>query len=291
MSRRSSRDNGSIDDIFDESDSQVRESNETIVEIPKQSLYSIKQVRTKFSGIDELRMTIEEQGQRSPVRVGAQDAKGFVIQEGERRWRAIMLSDKITHVKCIIGKGNLVTQLIENIQREQLNPVDEGNGYLALKEEHNWENKQVAEAVRVSESRVSAAINAALSPEIIIKAFDEDKIGDVDTINSLRIAHKINPESVQSLLDSSDSVSRNEAKELTKTLKAGKGKTDKKTLKQNGKNSRTKVTGVRVNIDGKLGTIDLSGHAEEGHIVVVLDNSTDKVTVPVSKVTLVGYAS
>jgi ParB family chromosome partitioning protein len=342
MSRKDAlrRNNSSVDDIFDETSETMLEG-ETIVLIPKHTLYSNPQVRQEFKqeAIDELRINIENTEQRTPCRVGPMDNRGHLIQEGERRWRAIMGSDKITHVKCIIGEGDLITQVSENILREDLNPIEEGNAYALIKTTYDFtHNKEVAEALGISEAKVSAAIKAAQAPELIKTAYFKEKIGDVDTINSLRIAYDINPDETSLFLTESTSVSRKEAQELTKRLKAekkGKSQSTKKAettqneisteeavskdttqekaenpsvetvvktetdrestpspskAKHNSDTKNTQINkGIRIRLDDQFGIIDLSGQSEDGEIVVILDSTPGKMTVPASDVVIVGY--
>ncbi|GLT20449.1 hypothetical protein GCM10007938_42340 [Vibrio zhanjiangensis] len=328
MSRKSNlqRSNVKVDDIFNEYDETLRNS-EQVVDIPKHALYSNPQVRQVFKQetIDELRVNMEKNGQRQPCRVGKMDDRGYLIQEGERRWRAIMDSDKITHVKCIIGEGDLLTQVSENILREDLNPIEEGNAYSLIKATYNFsQNKEVAEALGISESKVSAAIKAAQAPEKVQLAYLDNKIGDVDTINSLRIAYEINPDETAQFVDESQVISRKDAQELTKRLKTEKkikasapkdelsalvtagaqsspepersvSKTTQSPIPESGTNEKNKMKsgvrtqGIRIRLDDQLGIIDLTGQSKEGEIVVLLDNSPAKMTVPAADVEIVGY--
>ena len=310
MSRKNNltRNDTSVDDIFNESNEKVRES-ERVVEIPKHTLYSKPQVREVFNqdAIDQLRLNIEAHGQRQPCRVAKIDDRGHLIQEGERRWRAIMDSDKITHVKCIIGEGDLLTQVSENILREDLNAIEEGNAYSLIKSTYGFKhNKEVAEALGISEAKVSAAIKAAKSPDIIQTAYFNNKIGDVDTINSLRIAFDINPKKTEQFLSSSTLVSRKEAQELTKQLKSQK-KAEKvegvhaecidtaplsQTNQGDNKGKKTKSIikqGIRIRVDERYGVIDLTGQSEEGDIVILFDGSSVPSIVAASDVIIVGY--
>lgn len=310
MSRKDNLRKMNIDDIFDEHDVEVRDGEPTIL-IPKSSLYSVSQVRKKFEpdSIKELRLNMEKYGQRQPVRVGKMDSQGYLIQEGERRWRAIMESELITHVICIIGNGNLLTQVSENLLREDLSPFEEGNAFALIKTEHNIsKNKDVAELLGISEARVSAAIKATMAPELIVNAFENDKIGDVDTINSLRIAFELNPTRTEDLLKKSENVSRKEAQEFTRLIKSENKKekssssskrisSEKKSDSSINNDSRTikkktneNIKGVRVRLNGELGIIDMTGHQfQAGTIVVQLDNASSKVTAPASDVELIGY--
>ncbi len=90
-----------------------------IIAIPKNDLYADdNQVRKHFSpeSLEEMRVSLENQDQIQPIVVWPLDSKGYKIQKGERRWRGAMLSDKVTHLQCIIKKtSSTLEQLAENL--------------------------------------------------------------------------------------------------------------------------------------------------------------------------------
>ncbi|GAJ73372.1 chromosome (plasmid) partitioning protein ParB [Vibrio sp. JCM 18904] len=135
-----------LDNLLDESAVEIRDAAKVLA-IPKDSLYSVEQVREEFNdeSLLELCESLEENGQIQPVVVYPFDGKGYKIQEGERRWRAAMLSDKLTHVECIVReKGDIFGQLIENIQREDLTAIELGKAFDQAKKKHNLDNRGLA---------------------------------------------------------------------------------------------------------------------------------------------------
>ncbi len=121
------------------------------------------QPRVEFSedAIERLSESIREKGQLSPIRVRwAPDLEKWVIISGERRWRATRHAGLPT-IDCFFHDGDLSKsevleqQLIENLLREDLSPIEEARAFQALTELNGWNGKQVAEALRVPPSKVT----------------------------------------------------------------------------------------------------------------------------------------
>ncbi|WP_150138032.1 ParB/RepB/Spo0J family partition protein [Candidatus Enterovibrio escicola] len=249
------------------------------IRVPKTEIYSSSQVR-KFFDVERIREmgnSLVEHGQIQPIVVYPKDDQGYKIQKGERRWRGAMSNDNVKFLDCIIRvKGTVFEQLAENIIREALTPFETGRAIIQAKKEKGLDNKQISLKLTISEARVSAFIKAASCPLQIEVAYKEGKIGDVDTINSLRIAYNINKRLVNEALE--NSISRKEAKALVKSLKINhKVKLVKK------------ARSVRIKYNDHLGYIDLKGESKDGFIDIILDNNSEKVIVPVSDIHVVGY--
>lgn len=208
-----------LGDLLDESEVVITESAK-VLSIPKHEIYAGEQVRKTFvqERIDEMTASLESEGQIQPIIVSEHDGKGYCIQKGECRWRGAMGSDTITHLDCIVrSPGTVWGQIAENLIREDLNPFDLGNAIAQGKQNDNLDNNGVAKKLGISPAKVSAYLKAANAPELIQEAYHAGNIGDVDTINSLRIAHELDPNSVVELLIAP--VSRSSAKALVKRLK------------------------------------------------------------------------
>ena len=119
------------------------------------------QPRTTFDeeSLSELANSIKQHGVLEPITVEYIQTEGyFKIISGERRYRASQLSE-LTQMPCIVRTTNdserLAIQLIENIQREDLSPVDKARGLLELKEKlgkkTQW--KEIEEITGISERR------------------------------------------------------------------------------------------------------------------------------------------
>ena len=109
------------------------------------------------SKIAELAGSIRNQGIIQPLVVRPKD-DGFELIAGERRWRAAMKAG-LRRVPVVVREASdreaLQLALVENLQREDLNPIEEANGYRRLQEEFQWSQEEVAE--RVAKSRPAIA--------------------------------------------------------------------------------------------------------------------------------------
>jgi ParB family chromosome partitioning protein len=118
------------------------------------------QPRTRMdaASLNELAASIAAQGLVQPIVVrplGAGASTPYEIIAGERRWRASQiagLKEVPVHVRHIPDEAALAMALIENIQREDLNPLEEAQGLRRLIEEFNLTHQQAAEAVGRSRS-------------------------------------------------------------------------------------------------------------------------------------------
>lgn len=134
---------------------------ETIVKITKVEP-NRKQPRKNFDedALQELADSIKQFGLLQPILV--QDRKDYYeIIAGERRWRAAKLAG-LKEVPVIIReyteKEIVEISLIENIQREDLNPIEEAQAYKRLLEEFNMKQDEVAERISKSRSAVTNSI-------------------------------------------------------------------------------------------------------------------------------------
>jgi ParB family transcriptional regulator, chromosome partitioning protein len=118
------------------------------------------QPRTRMdeASLDELAQSIKEHGIMQPVLVRPVDAGRFEIIAGERRWRAAMragLKEVPALVKAVPDASALAIGLIENIQREDLNPLEQANGLARLIDEFGLTHDAVAKAIGRSRSAVT----------------------------------------------------------------------------------------------------------------------------------------
>jgi len=118
------------------------------------------QPRTQMDDValDELAGSIREHGVMQPILVRPIDGGRFEIVAGERRWRAAKragLAEVPALVKAMPDQSALALALIENIQREDLNPLEQANGIHRLIEEFGLTHDAAAKAVGRSRSAVS----------------------------------------------------------------------------------------------------------------------------------------
>ena len=115
------------------------------------------QPRARFddAGLEELAESIRVQGVIQPLVVAVRDGGGYTIVAGERRWRAAQragLAAVPAVVREVAGDRDLLeVALVENLQRADLNPVEEAEAYQALREKFGLSQEEVA--ARVGKTR------------------------------------------------------------------------------------------------------------------------------------------
>jgi ParB family chromosome partitioning protein len=130
------------------------------------------QPRSKMDAesLAELALSIKEQGVMQPILVRPVDGGRFEIVAGERRWRAAQqagLREIPALVKNVPDHAALAVALIENIQREDLNPLEEAKGLQRLVDEFGLTHEAAAKAVGRSRSAVSNLLRLiALAPPV-----------------------------------------------------------------------------------------------------------------------------
>lgn len=133
----------------------------TVLKLPLDRIYpDPNQPRRTFPGdsLEELAASIREQGVLEPIQVIATD-QGYQLLHGERRWRAARLAGlswipSIIYEQPLSDADRLTRQLIENIQREDLNDVDRAAALERLKDLVNATWDEVAEKVGLTVGRI-----------------------------------------------------------------------------------------------------------------------------------------
>jgi ParB family chromosome partitioning protein len=122
--------------------------------------------------LDELAASIKQRGVIQPivVRAAPDRADGYEIIAGERRWRAAQragLHDVPIAIVEATDKQSLEFAIIENVQRADLNPMEEASGYQALMEQHGYTQDDVAQIVGKSRPHVANTLRLLrLAPPI-----------------------------------------------------------------------------------------------------------------------------
>ena len=139
-----------------------------------------QQPRTRFteSALDELTRSIEANGVVQPI-VVRKSGTGFEIVAGERRWRAAQRAGlrKIpAAVKEVSDDKLLELALIENIQREELNPIEEANAYRKLIDTIGLTQEAVATSVGRDRTLIATSLRLLKLPEDIQKLIEEGRL-------------------------------------------------------------------------------------------------------------------
>jgi len=129
------------------------------------------QPRTRFDDpeLEELTESIRAQGMIQPIVVSPLGSDTYTIVAGERRWRAAQragLESVPVVVRAVEGDRQLLElALVENLQRADLNPLEEAEAYRALAESFGLAHEQVAQRVGKSRAAVSNALRLLKLPE------------------------------------------------------------------------------------------------------------------------------
>ncbi len=122
--------------------------------------------------IKELSQSIKKHGILSPILVRETGAGGYELIAGERRLRAAIEAGLQT-APCMIDiaedQTSLELALIENLQREDLNPIEEARGYDRLKKEFSLTQDKIAEVTGKARSSIANSIRLLKLPSSIIK--------------------------------------------------------------------------------------------------------------------------
>jgi ParB family chromosome partitioning protein len=140
------------------------------------------QPRTRMDpgSLEELAASIKAQGIMQPIMVRPVGADTYEIIAGERRWRASRIAG-LVQVPCLVreiaDEAALAMSLIENIQREDLNPLEEAGGIQRLIDEFDMTHQQAADAVgrsRPAASNLLRLLNLAKPVQELLMAGDID---------------------------------------------------------------------------------------------------------------------
>jgi len=146
--------------------------------------------------IARLSESIKEHGQLQPIRVRYEEGRGsYILIAGERRLRAMKLAG-LEEADCVIADGTLTDkeiltqQIIENVQREDLKPVERANAFRDLMKQQGWDQKQLAEELRVSPGTVSNALKLLKLDEDTQAKVDAGEVKATVAISSARKSRK-----------------------------------------------------------------------------------------------------
>jgi ParB family chromosome partitioning protein len=238
--------------------------------------------------IEELSRSIRSNGIIQPIVVRKVD-KGFEIIAGERRWRAAQRAGlmKVPVVVRDIPENQLLAvALIENIQRQDLNPIDEAVAYRRLADEFHLTQEQIAEAVGKDRSsianyvrllRLPQEVRASVASNAISMGHARALLALPDEASQLRVgrdivARNLSVREVEALVKK-DTKDGKDTKD-TKETKDAKERSDPNTRAAEDKLRLTLGTRVRINRRGKGGRIEID-FANEDELQRIYELLTD----------------
>ena len=195
--------------------------------------------------LEELSESIKKNGIIQPivVRPRKSDPNKFEIVAGERRWLAAQkagLHEIPIHVLKLSDEESLEVAIVENIQRDDLNPIEEARGYKRLFNEYNYDHESISKLMSKSRSHISNTLRLLTLPSDVIAMLFEGSLttGQARPLIGLPNASQIAEEIV------SKNYSARKVEYLVKT---------KKNLKPNKKNYDSNILNAQETIEKKLG--------------------------------------
>ena len=158
------------------------EDNDKVVKLAVNDIkVNSKQPRTVFDDekLNELAASIKEHGVIQPIIVRETEKGVYEIVAGERRWRACRKSgikEIPAIIKTLTEMETTEIALIENIQREDLNPIEEASAYKALIEEHGLTQEELSGRIGKSRPFIANTLRLLLLPESIKGLVSDGKI-------------------------------------------------------------------------------------------------------------------
>ena len=162
-------------------DSEVKE-NRTLISISSiiRNKYQPRKIFEKES-LEELTNSIKERGIIQPIIVRKSEniIDKFEIIAGERRWQAAQKAGLHKVPAVVIEADNLKSlefAIVENVQRRDLNPIEEAEGYKRLIDEFSYDQEKVAKFIGKSRAHVSNCLRLLSLPQKIIEHISNEKI-------------------------------------------------------------------------------------------------------------------
>ncbi|HKE15325.1 MAG TPA: ParB/RepB/Spo0J family partition protein [Kofleriaceae bacterium] len=231
---------------------------------------SPNQPRKRFADgeLDELAQSIRAHGVIQPLIVRARAGGGFILIAGERRWRAAQRAELLevpVVVQDVSSRDSFERALVENLQRSDLNPIEEAEAYQRLVGEHGYTQEQVAERVGKERSTVTNSLRLLKLPSGVREKVEEGVLtmGHARALLGLDSVSEIEVVSRQ-VVSKGLSVRATEAL-VRQRLAGAKAKAAPKPARKSAsvrdvENRLTKTLGAQVNLhEGKKGK---GGHIE-----------------------------
>lgn len=119
------------------------------------------------AALQELAASIERHGLIQPITVARTDSGRYMLVAGERRYRAHSLLGR-EEILAVVTSGNVdEISLIENIQRQDLHPVEEAAAYARMMQKHGWTQEQLAQMVGKARPTITNMLKLNELPEAI----------------------------------------------------------------------------------------------------------------------------
>ena len=196
--------------------------------------------------LNDLTSSIKERGIIQPiiVRISSEDKSKFEIIAGERRWLAAQRAG-LHKVPVVITEADdlksLEFAIIENVQRYDLNPLEEAQGYKKLIDEFEYDQEKVSKFIGKSRSHITNSLRLLTLPDDVIKLIESNKLtpGHAKILVGLENASFVANKIIESKL------SVRQAENFVKIFKKNK---------QKSKNTKdTNIIALELSVSNKIG--------------------------------------
>jgi ParB family chromosome partitioning protein len=202
--------------------------------------------------LQELAQSIRDKGLLQPLVVRPRADGEFEIVAGERRWRAAQLASQHelpVLVRELTDSETLEIALIENIQREDLNPLEEARAYSELMEHFSYTQQQLAASVGKSRSHIANTLRLLTLPATVRTYIEQGKLtaGHARTLVASDAPHEL----AQQIINLGLSVREAEGLTREKAANPGKAKTEKTADIRAFEKHLSDATGLRIDIQAR----------------------------------------
>lgn len=202
--------------------------------------------------LQELAQSIRDKGLLQPLVVRPRADGEYEIVAGERRWRAAQLASQ-HELPVLVRELNdgetMEIALIENIQRENLNPLEEARAYSDLLEHFSYTQQQLADAVGKSRSHIANTLRLLALPASVRAYIEEGKLtaGHARTLVASDSPHEL----AQQIINLGLSVREAEGLTREKNARPSKPKTEKSADIRAFEKHLSEATGLRIDIQSQ----------------------------------------
>jgi len=203
--------------------------------------------------LNELAQSIKQRGVIQPVIVRPRtNSSGYELVAGERRWRAAQRA-RLHEIPAIISdlsdEDTVAIALIENIQREDLNAVEEAQAYQRLVDEQGYDQSQIATLVDKSRSHIANLMRLLVLPDRVLQMVAENRLsmGHARALINVENAADI----AQEIIDKGLSV--RQVEKLIRQSKSGDGSDRKANLSRRDSENDSDIAAVERHLEDLLG--------------------------------------
>lgn len=232
----------------------------------------------KQESLQELADSIKEHGLLQPVVVYDSGDGDYVLIAGERRLRASKLA-KLSNIKAIVADIDMKKMrelaIIENIQREELNPIELAISYKELLDEYNITHEELSNRINKSRTQITNTLRLLNLSQDIQDMLIEDKITQGHAKMLVTLSNKEQKLVADSIIGQKLSV--RDTEQLIKNIK-DKDTDAKPTQKQIKQHISTMQSQLLKTLQEKLSKLGIKSHIGSAKISIAFQNDTEITT-------------